>query len=174
MEADEGKARLEMLFAEHAASVLGYARRRSDLTTADDVLSEVFALAWRRLDQIPADARPWLLACARRVLANTRRGERRRGALIARLTTVAPRGEVQGEAGTGAVVQALAALGERDREALILVAWEGLSSEQAAAVLGCSRHTFSMRLHRARKRLRDAMPAEEHPNSQTIMEACSD
>ena len=171
---DERKARLEALFAAHAASVLGYARRRSDPVTADDVLSEVFAVAWRRLDLIPVDAKPWLLACARRVLANVRRGERRRGALIDRLTAVAPRVEGPPEATGNAVVDALAKLSERDREVLRLVAWEGLSPEQAGAALGCSRHALSMRLNRARKRLLDALPATDRPRSQSLTEACHD
>lgn len=174
MDADERKAKLEALFAEHAASVVGYAQRRSDPATAEDVLGEVFAVAWRRLDQIPADAKPWLLACARRVLANTRRGERRRLALIDRLKAVGPGVEVQVDVGPGAVMQALSTLGERDREALLLVAWEGLSSEQAATVLGCSRHTFSMRLLRARKRLTAALAASDRLNSRTFTEACND
>jgi RNA polymerase sigma-70 factor (ECF subfamily) len=174
MDPDERKARLEELFAEHSASVLGYARRRADPNVADDVLSEVFAIAWRRLDQIPADAKPWLLACARRVLANSRRGERRRVALMDRLIAITPRIEIQAAHSGVAVVEALATLSERDREALLLVAWEGLSAEQAAAVVGCSRHAFSMRLSRARKRLLNAMPAAEQPNFRPFTEACND
>jgi RNA polymerase sigma factor (sigma-70 family) len=174
MDPDERKARLEALFAAYSASVLAYARRRADATTDDDVLSEVFAVAWRRLDKVPVDAKPWLLACARRVLANTRRGERRRVALIDRLTTVPPRVEVHAGIGGGVVVEALATLGDRDREALLLVAWEGLSSEQAAVVVGCSRQAFSMRLHRARKRLLDAIPAAQRLSSRPFTEACND
>jgi RNA polymerase sigma-70 factor (ECF subfamily) len=174
MDPDERKARLEALFTAHAASVLGYAQRRADAATADDVLSEVFGIAWRRLDQIPVEAKPWLLGCARRVLANSRRGERRRSSLIRLLATVAPRAEAHGVGGGGTVVQALATLAERDRETLLLVAWDGLSAEQAAAVVGCSRHTFSMRLHRARKRLLDALPATDRPNARIFTEARHD
>ncbi len=64
MDNDQRRARLESLFAAHAAIVLAYARRRTDSTTADDVLSEVFVIAWRRLEQIPPEPAPWLLACA--------------------------------------------------------------------------------------------------------------
>jgi RNA polymerase sigma-70 factor (ECF subfamily) len=170
---DERKARLEGLFAAHSAAVLAYARRRCDAATADDVLSEVFAIAWRRLDHVPIEAKPWLLAYARRVLANSRRGERRRVSLIRRLATVAPRADAH-VPGSGGVVQALATLGERDREALLLVAWDGLSVEEAGLVVGCSRRTFSMRLHRARKRLLDALPATDRPNARTFTETRHD
>ncbi|MGH2927569.1 MAG: sigma factor-like helix-turn-helix DNA-binding protein [Solirubrobacteraceae bacterium] len=49
---------------------------------------------------------------------------------------------------------ALAVLRERDREALTLVAWDGLTPAQAAAVLGEPSDRFRQRLHRARRRLR--------------------
>jgi RNA polymerase sigma-70 factor (ECF subfamily) len=55
--------------------------------------------------------------------------------------------------GTASLIQAFNALDERDREALALVAWDGLAPREAAIVAGCSAATFSVRLHRARKRL---------------------
>jgi RNA polymerase sigma-70 factor (ECF subfamily) len=51
------------------------------------------------------------------------------------------------------IVDALARLGVRDREVLLLVTWDGLDRARAAAVLGCSEKTFAVRLHRARRRL---------------------
>jgi RNA polymerase sigma-70 factor (ECF subfamily) len=174
MDQDERRARLEGLYATHAAAVRAYLRRRTDAATADDVLSDVFVVAWRRLEEVPQDPVPWLLACARNVLANSQRGDRRRAALIDRLAATARRQGVGIEDGGSAIAEALATLGERDREALLLVAWEGLSSEQAAAVLGCSRRTFAMRLHRARKRLSAALLAVGQVDTQTLMEACNE
>jgi RNA polymerase sigma factor (sigma-70 family) len=52
------------------------------------------------------------------------------------------------------VMQAIAALSERDRAALLLVAWEGLSTAEMAVALGCSRAAAKVRLHRARRKLR--------------------
>ncbi len=46
---------------------------------------------------------------------------------------------------------------------LMLVAWEGLDPVGAAKVAGCSRATFAVRLHRARKRLDRALYALEFP-----------
>jgi RNA polymerase sigma-70 factor (ECF subfamily) len=174
VEHDERKARLEDLFAAHSVSVVAYARRRSDPATADDVLSEVFAVAWRRLDEVPADAGPWLLACARRVLANIRRTERRRLALLDRLRTATPQIGPGLPARGSAIGPALASLSERDREAVLLVAWEGLSAQEAAVVLGCSTRTFSVRIHRARKRLLAALQGQEASTSLPLMEVRSD
>lgn len=157
----ERRARLERLFGEHAGAVRAYARRRIDSASADDVVSEVFVATWRRLDDVPADPLPWLLACARRVLANQRRGERRRSALTDSLARFAAGSDGVGRMGDGSLAAALAVLREDDRELLMLIAWEGLSSEQAAAALGCSRGTLAVRLHRARRRLSTAIDRVE-------------
>ena len=48
-------------------------------------MAETFLVAWRRLDDVPADALPWLYGVARRVLANQRRSADRGAALERRL-----------------------------------------------------------------------------------------
>ena len=58
MDDGERRARLEALFEAHARTVLAYARRRTDHATAADVLSDVFVVAWQRLERIPDDALP--------------------------------------------------------------------------------------------------------------------
>ena len=68
-----------------ARAVLAFAMRRADPDTAHDVLSETFLVAWRRIDELPAEPRPWLLGTARKVLANHRRAAERRGALHERI-----------------------------------------------------------------------------------------
>lgn len=60
------RRRVEALFSEHSAAVRAYARRRVPSAVADDVVSDVFLVAWRRLDDVPDDGLPWLLACAAR------------------------------------------------------------------------------------------------------------
>jgi RNA polymerase sigma-70 factor (ECF subfamily) len=109
------------MFAEHGQAVRAYALRRLDLSTADDIVSDVFVIAFRRLDDIPDDALPWLLATARRVLANHRRSAGRRAALTAQLGVLhegRQRDEVSGEP----QLLRLATLSEHDREVLRLVA----------------------------------------------------
>lgn len=156
MEPDRAR-RLEALFVEHSRAVRAYVLRRIDPATADDVVSEVFVVAFRRLDEVPAEPLPWLLATARRILANHRRGVGRRDAAATHLARLSP-GAWHDEtlAGSG-VIAGLARLSDRDREVLLLVAWEDLDPASAAMVLGCSRATFAVRLHRARRRLAAAM-----------------
>ncbi|MGN6867130.1 MAG: RNA polymerase sigma factor [Solirubrobacteraceae bacterium] len=161
-DADSG-TRFDALFAAHFAAVRAYAVRRSGGTPVDDVLSETFLVAWRRLDAVPEDALPWLLGVARRVLANQRRGDARRAALIDRLSRLATRSRGAEPAGEvfGSLGGALATLSAPEREALLLVAWEGLEPRRAARVVGCTPAAFRARLYRARRRL--AAQLEESP-----------
>jgi RNA polymerase sigma-70 factor (ECF subfamily) len=168
--ADARRRRFEALYAEHQAVVLGYVLRRTDSAhDAADVIAETFLVAWRRLDDAPtgASARLWLFGVARRVLANHRRGERRRtelaerlrGELAGRDAPAAPSGEL------GELAAAFGSLGDGDREVLALEAWEGLRAGEVATVLGCSRNAARIRLHRARRRLRAAIVASQGPGS---------
>ena len=161
----ERRARLEALFAEHAAAVRAYAWRRIGPEVADDTVSEVFVVACRRLEDVPADALPWLLACARRVLANQRRSARRRDALLDRLHEEPAPATAERAGGSGTLLSALASLREPDREVLLLVAWEGLDPARAAAALDCSRPAFAARLYRARRRLARALERAERGDS---------
>lgn len=146
----------EQLWGEHFDAVFGYARRRADEESARDAVAETFTVAWRRLDDIPRDPLPWLLGVCRRTLANQRRGDGRRRALMERLRGLAPEAmpdAAERHAETQAVREALLRMSRRDREAIALTAWDGLTPAQAAVVVGCSAGAFSNRLHRARARL---------------------
>jgi RNA polymerase sigma factor (sigma-70 family) len=149
--------RFEELFRENYAAVRAYALRRAPGDVAQDVVADTFLVAWRRLDDVPGDALPWLYGVARRVLANERRSAGRRAALEERLATEPPAaapGDALERVGDAELVRAaLARLSERHREALMLVAWHGLSGARAARAAGCSQATFAVRLHRARARL---------------------
>lgn len=156
---EEGEARFERLYRDHAAAVFAYALRRSSHDEAADAAAETFVVAWRRLDEVANDqALPWLYAIARRVLSTQRRSSTRQDAVAARVAferddeTVGGPGET-----TPLVIPALAELRQDEREVLMLTAWEELSSKEAAAVLGCSPTAYRIRLHRARLRLRRAL-----------------
>lgn len=167
------RTRFEALYAEHAPAVTRYAQRRADEQTAADVVSDVFVVAWRRFDDVPMDALPWLFGCARRVLWHHHRAEQRRGRLLERLKSSAPRVVLSVELPNTALARGLASLSERDREALLLTAWEGLTTDQAAKVLGCSPQAFRVRSHRARQRLVDAMHAlDQADEALSIAEVC--
>jgi RNA polymerase sigma-70 factor (ECF subfamily) len=158
MDADE---QLESLHREHAGAVRAYARRRIGRDEADDVVADVFVVAWRRIADVPAEPRTWLLGVARRVLANRHRSAKRQRALYERLAGEAEtRPAVAGPAGSGregAVLRALASLSPADREVLLLVTWDGLSHAQAAEVLSVRPATLTTRLYRARQRLKRSL-----------------
>jgi RNA polymerase sigma factor (sigma-70 family) len=158
--------RLEAIFREHYEAVLAYARRRAPAEVADDVAAETFAIAWRKAGQIPREPLPWLLGVARRVLSTQRRSTQRRTRLRQRLLQTAepmPIDTVDARLG-----EALSRLSERDREALLLVAWEGLAPREAATVVGLTQTGFSVRLHRARRRLRAALERADTPASAAV------
>jgi RNA polymerase sigma factor (sigma-70 family) len=159
--------RFEGLFRENYARVRAYALRRASADAAQDVVAETFLVAWRRLDDVPEDALPWLYGVARRVLANRRRSAGRGAALERRLAFAAPpaiSGDPGESVGDAEIVRAaLARLSDGDREALMLVAWHGLSGARAARAAGCTRAAFAVRLHRARARLAAELSALEPP-----------
>jgi len=158
----DDQARFDAIYREHGGAVRRYVRRRWDAQSADDVVADVFVVAWRRLDEVPDDPLPWLLGVARRILANRRRGTAREHALLARmraerLAQPPPQLARPAAEGGGAVWRALTALSEGDREVLLLVAWEGLAPARAARVLGIGANTFAVRMYRARRRFRRAL-----------------
>ena len=152
----------EELFNAHYWSVRAYVLRRGSAAAAEDVVAETFLVAWRRLDSVGDDPLPWLLGVARRVLANQQRADRRRGALTARLqgvfATQSPQWEPPGQMSDELAV-AMARLSPGEREALLLVAWEGLEPARAARAAGCSPAAFRARLHRARRHVAAALAA---------------
>ncbi len=158
----ERRRQLEALFAAHAAAVRAYAARRVPSGDVDDVTSDVFVIAWRRLDDLPNDPLPWLLGCARRLIANRVRSARRQMALRQRLGLERPP-VAEVTLADSLLAQGLAALSPSDREALMLVVWDGLDHSRAAVVAGCSPRAFSMRVHRARRRLAAAMARLDQP-----------
>jgi RNA polymerase sigma-70 factor, ECF subfamily len=162
--ADE-RDRFERIYRENFRAVLRFAATRIDPERAKDVAAETFLVAWRRLDDVPAEARPWLFGVARKVIAGQFRSETRLEALARRMEATQSRdAELADLAGLLAdrdeVLAAFASLGERDREVLRLVAWDGLQTVDAAAVLGVTRLAFAVRLHRARRRLEQAFEPE--------------
>ncbi len=135
--------------------VWAYVTARAGRQVADEVVSETFAIAWRRFADLPDDPLPWLLGVARNVLRDSIRAEVRRDSLAAELRSWQPPAAdvAEGVAERLAVLRAMTALADDDREILILVAWQGLTPRDAAKVVGCSPAALRVRLHRARKRL---------------------
>jgi RNA polymerase sigma-70 factor, ECF subfamily len=161
----------ERVFNDCYEPVLRYATRRVAADAVQDVVSETFLIAWRRQADLRGEPLPWLLGIARRVAATQRRGSARREALRERLH--AEQAPVQAgagiEAGDPRLGQALAYLPERDREALMLIAWDGLDHRTAAQVMGCTTGSLTVRLHHARRRLARAL-AEDGQGQRSLAE----
>jgi RNA polymerase sigma factor (sigma-70 family) len=152
--------RFEALYRAHYGAVLAYARRRTTPADAEEVAAEVFAVALRRRAELTEPVLPWLLVVARHVLANrARAGARARDKAVqaAYLSPRAGRDHADALAERDVLAQAFATLAPADREALSLVAWEGLPLAQAARVAGANPAAFRMRLTRARRRLAKAL-----------------
>lgn len=154
------RRRFTEIYEENQAALAAYALRRATTPEdAADVVAETFAVAWRRIGQVPPgrDATLWLFGTARRVLANQRRGERRRARLSLRLRAQPAQLQQMGAHERVGDLElagvALQRLSAAQRDLLGLVAWEGLSTAELAAVLGCSHNAAKIRLHRARRAL---------------------
>lgn len=153
------------LFRQTAPRVHAYAVRRVGRDHADDLVSETYAIAWRRRNQMGVPVLPWLFVVARNLAANHYRAEQRRhrtwlAAVEDQWTTPsspsAPEAVVLIRA---TAMLALEGCNDNDREALLLTAWDWLSIHEAAQVAGCSARTFTVRLSRARARF-DRLYAE--------------
>jgi RNA polymerase sigma-70 factor (ECF subfamily) len=164
----DSAGQFEALYTAHYKAIAGYVRRRVAAHEADDVIAQVFAIAWRRFYEVPDPPgdRLWLFGVARNSVAGQHRSERRRLRLQARLsqdvvtaTSMAPAPDPSCEQ----VRAAINTLRPRDREVLQLVLWDELSHQDAAAVLGCSPNAFELRYRRARNAVRDAVIADRAP-----------
>jgi RNA polymerase sigma-70 factor (ECF subfamily) len=155
------RARFDALWNEHHPAVFAYAARRVGREDAADVAAETFLVAWRRRAEIPAREAAWLLGIARKQLGNRRRTHQRRERLVDRLGPVTPQATDPLLRDGPPVIEALGRLPESDREALLLVNWEGLTNKEAAIAMGTTVAGFNVRIHRARARLRRELAALE-------------
>lgn len=149
------------IYAAHYGDIVNYGRRRlADLDAAVELAQEVFVIAWRRRAEVPDHHLLWLYGVARRLLANRWRADQRSPAplLLADLERVAGAAPAPPDDGRLVDVRAaLAGLADADQEILRLIGWEELTVREAAQVLGCTRGSAAVRLHRARRRLVAAM-----------------
>jgi RNA polymerase sigma-70 factor, ECF subfamily len=150
-------------------------RQTRNTTIAQDIQADVFAVAWRRFDELArldtAMQRAWLLRATRLIHLNADRRQRtaRRTADLLRqkeLSSVTIAFVSAAPSFDDAVQAALDLLKPADREVLELVAWEDLNGKQLATVLGVTHQAARLRLMRARRAfqvvhegLADARPA---------------
>jgi RNA polymerase sigma factor (sigma-70 family) len=152
------------VFDRHWASLHAYCTSRAG-ASGEDIAAEAFRLAFdrrRRYDRRLEDARPWLYGIATNLLRHhfrsTQRGERagRRAYALAELEiNVQPPEGLEARQLGPRLTEALSALGEIDREALLLLAWAELDYKEIARALDVPVGTVRSRIHRARARVRE-------------------
>jgi RNA polymerase sigma-70 factor (ECF subfamily) len=143
------------VFTTHYDDLTRFVRRRTEPDHGEDIVEETFLTLWQQRT-IPPHVRPWLFATARNLMLNAHRGTRRREALAVRIAA-----HLDTDAADPAhdadirmdLVAAWRTLSAADQEVLALALWEDLPSGEAAAVLGCSKPAYLMRLSRAKARL---------------------
>lgn len=160
--------RFAALFDRHAPHIHRYLARRVGAHAADDLVAETFLAAFRkRRDYDPGhpDARPWLYGIATNLIGQHHREQRRQYHLrqaagpAPAIPDLAERAVVQltAQATRSALAEAVAGLTDKDRDVLLLIAWEDLSYDEVARALGIPLGTVRSRLHRARLKLREAL-----------------
>ncbi|WP_067485751.1 RNA polymerase sigma factor [Actinomadura hibisca] len=160
------------LFRRHAPRLHAYLRRRLGPSLADDVVAETFSIAFRQRARFDGRAEfgAWLWGIASNTVAKHHRSETRMYRAFAR-TGVDPAEDGVADLASGRataaalgprLAKALASLGAVDRNVLLLLAWGELSQAEIAAALDLPVGTVKSKIHRARTRLRKALPQEKH------------
>jgi RNA polymerase sigma-70 factor (ECF subfamily) len=148
------------LFHRHAVAVHRYLLRRGARDEAEDLAADVLTVAWRRRSEVPDGMElAWLYRTAGFVLANHRR--KGRAVPVAELPDEPdPDDPAVRAVRDERVREVLGRLSARDRQVLLLTAWEGVTGDDLALVLGVSRGGADAALSRARARLREAWGAD--------------
>ena len=160
-------AEFRRFFDEHFADVRSYCLRRLPVADANDAVSEVFLVAWRKRSEVPAEARPWLFAIARNVVRNHARSSVRIRRLRSRLGVEpsypepGPEVQVVRNADDEALLRAVQTLPDKYGEVVRLWAWEWLTAKEIAEVVGISAAAAEKRLTRALKQLRAKLATQE-------------
>jgi RNA polymerase sigma-70 factor (ECF subfamily) len=158
-------ARFDALYRKYLAQVYSYAfYELGDHHDAEDATERTFMLALNALPRFQERARPqdgdgastfrvWLFQIARNVVANVRRGRRRRPeAPLEAASNVAATHDVEGEAGRrlegDAAWAAVDRLPDDRRRALTLRFVEEMSTAEIAGVLGRSEGAVRVLIHR--------------------------
>jgi RNA polymerase sigma-70 factor (ECF subfamily) len=152
---------LDLLYAEHAAPLLGYAQRLlgGDRFQAEDVVQETFLRAWRNAGRLNGDdARPWLFTVARRIVIDVRRQRRPDPAGPAPVAPgAAAPDELEQALLSWDVTEAFRTLSPDHRTVLLEVHFRDRSIAEAARVLDIPEGTVKSRTYYALHALRLAL-----------------
>lgn len=151
------------MFARHGKAVYLYAWGQTrDDRDAEDIVQEVFVVAWRKLAGIrivDASALPWLLVTCRNVARNALRA-RRHALTLDEAILPGDRTRQERLEELTWVRQAVERLGGMDQRIIQLCLVEGYSYAEAADHLGLTTSAVAKRLERARTTLRLALRGE--------------
>lgn len=156
---DPAEGEFTRFFERYYDDVYRYAVRRLGPDHADDVAAETFGVAWRRYDRLPKDSPlPWLYGVARNVVRARSRSRGRHAEVLSSFEEGAGRVPVAPDTTRRVderdeALRVLARLSGKDRELVMLLAWEGLDPAEAARALGCTAATARVRLFRVRRRI---------------------
>ena len=153
------RARFESMHLLVRDPLARFLARRVPVDEVEDLFAETMVVIWRRLADVPEEAEvAWTLGVARRVVANHRRGVSRWRRLVDRVGLAEPRASSDVSLGTDpALATAMARLSSGDAEILRLSVWDELAPREIAIALGISPNAASIRLRRAKARLRDLL-----------------
>ena len=151
----------ERFYERHHANVAAYCARRVGSVDGADATAQVFAVAWRRIDDLPDgdSGMRWLYGVARRVLGHQWRSTSRVRRLSGKVAALpvepqpGPEAIAQSSAEHCLVREAVMGLRPIDREVLLLSAWEGLTHVEIAEATGLSHAAVDKRVARAKVRL---------------------
>jgi RNA polymerase sigma-70 factor, ECF subfamily len=170
-EAPKANEVFERLYEDQYRSIYAYiCRRTKSASDVPDIVSEVFMVAWRRIDDLPPPPqdRLWLFGVAHRCLLAHQRQGLSRVRLLSMLEAQPNQIELI-DSGSDALQSrtrsALNTLRFKDREVLTLVYWDGLTHADAAIVLGCSVNAVALRIKKAKARLRAKLALGETTTS---------
>jgi RNA polymerase sigma-70 factor, ECF subfamily len=149
------------IYEDHYLAVRQFIAWQCESSELDDVVADVFLVAWRRFKELDSTwARPWLFGVAKNVLRSRHRSQRRAAAFVDQLVALRPALETNLDAGELSiddlelVMAGLQALTSDDQEILILSTWYEMTALELAIALSITKNNATVRLHRARTRFR--------------------
>jgi RNA polymerase sigma factor (sigma-70 family) len=156
--------RLTRLYQETREDLLAFiARRCATAEDAADCLAETYRVAWEKRTRLPADpkARPWLFGVARNAVREERRRGERRAATSHALVAAAERAYIETTPERSALRAAMWKLSALDREIILMLSADGLTSHEVATILRMSPTAVRSRAARARIKLRKLLASGE-------------
>ncbi|MEK7425624.1 MAG: sigma-70 family RNA polymerase sigma factor [Actinomycetota bacterium] len=163
------RAEFTAIYEDHYLAVRQFTAWQCEPSELDDVVADVFLVAWRRFNDLEAAwARPWLFGVAKNVLRSRQRSVRRAAAFVNQLVALRPALATNLDAGELSIEDVelikagLQALTSDDQEVLILSTWYEMTAPELAIALSITKNNATVRLHRARIRFRTIIAGLQH------------